>query len=210
MILYVEGGGSARPLKTACRRGFRRFLEKAGFEGQMPRVVASGSRSQAYRDFCTATRQGTPALLLIDSESPIHRKHQTSSDFNKWRPWLHLANREGDGWRHPDSAKDQDCHFMVQCMESWFLADRKTLKNFFGTGFKTSALPASEKPIETVPKEDIFSSLKKATKGCQTKGTYGKGSHSFEILGEIDPHKIADASPWAKRFLNEMKRKMNA
>ncbi len=40
---------------------------------------------------------------------------------------------------------------------------------------------------------------------CQTKAPYGKGEHSFLLLLLVDPLKVADASPWAKRFLTELK-----
>ncbi|MDR0720595.1 MAG: hypothetical protein LBF78_13230, partial [Treponema sp.] len=52
--IYVEGGGDTHTLRTACRRGFSGFLEKAGLKGYMPRIVACGSRNNAYADFCTA------------------------------------------------------------------------------------------------------------------------------------------------------------
>ena len=51
--LYAEGGGSSRALKRACRRGFRKFIEKSGLKGTMPEIVASGSRRNAYDDFAT-------------------------------------------------------------------------------------------------------------------------------------------------------------
>lgn len=71
MKLYVEGGGDAAALKTACREGFAKFLGKAGLAGRMPRIVACGSRADAYDSFCTAIRNGEAAMLLVDSESPV-------------------------------------------------------------------------------------------------------------------------------------------
>lgn len=62
MKLYVEGGGNAASLKTACREGFSKLLEKAGFKGRMPRIVACGSRNDAFDSFCTAIRIGEPAM----------------------------------------------------------------------------------------------------------------------------------------------------
>lgn len=49
--LYVEGGGDSKTLKTACRKGFRSFLGKAGLTGRLPRIVAGGSRRNAYESF---------------------------------------------------------------------------------------------------------------------------------------------------------------
>jgi hypothetical protein len=45
---------------------------------------------------------------------------------------------------------------------------------------------------------------------CKTKAPYGKGEHSFKLLALIDPTKVANASPWANRFINELKKKMDA
>ena len=95
---------------------------------------------------------------------------------------------------------------MAQCMESWFLADRETLKSFFGQDFKENQLPVSRE-IENIPKNQIYSSLSCATSKCK-KGKYGKGDHSFSILEKIDPEKVMNASPWAKRFIDVLKQKM--
>ena len=95
--VYVEGGGDGSQLKTECRRAFSTFFEKAGLKGTMPRVVACGSRSNAYDDFCTALRTASAdelPLLLVDSEAPV-----TVAD-----PWKHLKEREGDQWDKPDTA----------------------------------------------------------------------------------------------------------
>ena len=126
--LYVEGGGDSAALKTACREGFARFLEKAGLSGHMPRIVACGGRQDAFDSFCTALKNGEPALLLVDSEAPVAFAAQlgdaTVKDVrSQWLPWLHLLHRPGDGWEKPAGAQDMQCHLMVQCMESWLLAD---------------------------------------------------------------------------------------
>ena len=200
MKLYVEGGGDAIILRTACRNGFSEFLKKAGLVGHMPRIVACGSRTDAYNDFCTALSNGYPAMLLVDSEDPV--------TLPTWQPWQHLLNRSGDNWPLPDGANDDQCHLMVQCMESWFLADRQVLETFFGQGFKPNALPAAANPIEGIPKLEIYKSLDNATKDCKTKAPYGKREHSFKLLALIDPAKVTVASGWAKRFIDEMKKQM--
>lgn len=199
-MLYVEGGGTSNVLKTACRKGFRKFLEEAGLKGQMPRVVACGSRRNAYDSFCTAIANGESACLLVDSEAPISAQHQQGAPVT-WMPWEHLLKREGDNWSSPSNANADQCHLMVQCMEAWFLADRATLNRFFGHGFRDNALPAEGNNIETLSKEQIYTALSSATRGCKTKSEYGKGEHSFKILAMIDPNKVVEASPWAKRFV---------
>ncbi|KIX33649.1 hypothetical protein SY87_33350 [Burkholderia pseudomallei] len=206
--LYVEGGGDTAALKTACREGFTTFITKAGL-GKRPRIVACGSRRDAFDSFCTAIASGEEAFLLVDSEEAVNEQHQQGQP-NTWQPWAHLKARQGDGWDKPKGTVDTDCHLMVQIMESWFLADRDTLKAFFGQGFKDNALPAANNAIEGVAKQQVYHALAQATNNCKTKATYGKGEHSFKLLTMIDPAKIIQASPWANRFVDELRKKMGA
>ena len=207
MKLFVEGGGDGKALRTECRQAIAEFLTKAGLAGRLPRTVASGSRMQAYDDFCTAIASGEPALLLVDSEGPVAAEYQAGEPV-AWRPWAYLAQRPGDEWAMPDGAEDEHCHLMVECMESWLLADRATLKAFFDPGFRANALPAADQAIESVGKVQLYRALSAATSNCKTKAQYGKGAHSFKLLGSIDPAKVVAASPWAKRFVDETKRQM--
>ncbi len=192
--LYVEGGGSSRALKRACRRGFRKFIEKSGLKGTMPEIVASGSRRNAYEDFKTrhrdAAKKNETALLLVDAEAPVR----------KAEPWEHV--KDLDNWDRPDGTTDEQCHLMVQAMESSFLADRSALEEYYGQGFQETALPSNQQ-IEQVAKNDVLNRIRQATRRT-SKGRYDKGRHSFEILAKIDPEKVANASPHARRFIETL------
>lgn len=195
--VYVEGGGDTRPLKTKCRQGFSEFFRKAGLEGRMPRIVASGSRNEAFDDFCIALKNasvGDFIVLLVDSEAAV--AHGTG-------PWAHLEHESRDNWEKPPAATDDNVHLMVQCMEAWFMADKDTLGAFFGNGFNRHALPARS-DIENIPKDDIYRGLQRATHLCVPKGAYGKGRHAFDILLRLDPTKVIAASPHAKRLVNTL------
>lgn len=207
MKLYVEGGGDAAMLKSECRKGFSGFIKKAGIT-KMPRVVACGSRQDAYKSYCIAIDNDEEAFLLVDAEEQINALHQ-QGDADTWQPWAHLKARKGDNWDKPTNAPDTECHLMTQVMESWFIADRSTLRKFFGSDFKDTKLPSAGTKIETLAKAVIFKSLKDATNTCKTKGQYGKGPHSFKILFEINPANVVEASPWAGRFISELKKKMD-
>lgn len=213
MKVYVEGGGDAASLKTACREGFSKFLGKAGLAGRMPRIVACGNREDAFDSFCRALRSGESAMLLVDSEAPVVAGAQPGNaavreDRDQWRPWLHL--QQGDGWAKPENSEDLQCHLMAQCMETWLLADRDALTQFFGQGFKESALTPAVNPLEQVPKSKIYADLAAATHACKTKRAYGKGEHSFKLLALIDPAKVLNASPWAKRFVETLQARMTS
>jgi hypothetical protein len=193
--IYAEGGGDVNALKTKCRQGFSEFFRKAGLEGRMPHIVASGSRQDAYDDFCMAlknAKDGEFIVLLVDSEAAV-----AAAD----GPWSHLKTR--DNWDKPATATDDNVHLMVWCMEAWFIADRGILDTFFGQHFNVNALPAREE-IETITKSDLFNGLKSATHHCTPKGEYSKGRHSFKILAQIDPAKVMAASPYAKRLVDTL------
>src|SRR5205085_5589495 len=103
--------------KSDCRKAFRSFFEKVIPRGSF-KVIASGNRDAAFQDFCLALKQNREdfIILLVDSEEAV-----TSS------PWQHLEAREGDKWRRPARAVEDQAHLMVQAMEAWFLADPQAL-----------------------------------------------------------------------------------
>ena len=162
----------------------------------MPRVIACGGRQQAFESFRTAHEDHgmtSPPVLLVDGEAAVH-------DAN---PWEHVRHRTGDQWERPLGATEDQLQLMVQTMESWFHADREELQAFYGQGFRLAALSARAE-VETIPKAELFSGLRAATKDCQ-KGEYSKGAHSFEILARIDPGKVRTASPvWCDRLLRAL------
>jgi hypothetical protein len=44
----------------------------------------------------------------------------------------------------------------------------------------------------------------------QTKATYSKGAHSFQILAVVDPRKIELSCPYAKRLLGTLRSLLGA
>jgi hypothetical protein len=49
--IYVEGGGDTDFLRSRCREAVTKLLKNAGFAGRLPRLIACGSRDDAYDDF---------------------------------------------------------------------------------------------------------------------------------------------------------------
>lgn len=204
VFVYAEGGGSgadSAALQAEFRQAFADFFSKTVLgKTRRPRVVSCGGREQAFDAFKTARAQGKNALLLVDSEDPVSAAHQPPPPGN-WQPWAHLKQQAN--WNQTPGSSDDDCHMMVQCMESWFLADAAALSEFFGNGFNNAVLPANQN-IEQLLKPDVYQALEQATKSCKTKVGYSKGAHSFKLLSKIDPEKVMAASPWAKRFIDEL------
>jgi hypothetical protein len=186
--IFVEGGAQGAA-KNGCRQAFRTFFEKVIPPGSF-RVFASGSRGDAFRDFCLALRRnrGNYSVLLVDSEEAVIAP-----------PWQHLATRRGDEWRRPAGADDDQVHLMVQVMEAWFLADRQALTDYYGQGFRVGSLPGRQN-IELISKPDVFKALQHASKDTKTKGEYHKTRHGYDLLELIDPALVRAASGHAERL----------
>ena len=193
--IYIEGGGESKDLHVECRKGFRLLLEACGFAGRMPRLIACGSRSAAYDDFCTehaAAKPGTYVAMIVDSEDPVADIEQT---------WSHLRGR--DGWAKPRGADDEQVLLMVTCMETWIVADRATLRRHYKSGFQESALPTLAN-MESRTRSSIQDGLVRATRNCTEK--YAKGAESFRIVALLDPAELRKHLPSFVRFervLNE-------
>ncbi len=173
---YIEGGGDSKELHTRCREGFRRLLEKCGFSGRMPRLVACGGRGATFDDFSTAQAHagdGDYVAMLVDSEEPVADIEET---------WRHLKSR--DGWEQPDGAVNEQVLLMTTCMETWIASDRQTLQEHFGSCLQDNALPSLTN-MESRPREAIQDALIRATQKC--KNAYTKGRKSFEIVGKLNP-----------------------
>jgi len=188
--IFVEGGGNDDDTRSRCRRAFNKLTERAGFAGRMPTFIACGGRRRAYDMFVTACKTGEESLLLVDSEGPIAQQAA---------PWEHVRRREGDGWARPGAARDEDLHFMVQCMEAWIVADRAALRTHYGPRLQENALPPTDRPPAQVPKRDLLHALDHATRNA---GDYSKGKAAFTLLALVDPRALT--CYWARRFFTEL------
>lgn len=207
VVIFFEGGGTGR-IDREVRQAFKRFLDRAGFRGGMPAVVPCGSRTAALKSFVTElTRPGSDVwpILLVDSEAPVLPEHRE-------KPWDHLATVVAGGsdrskqLKRPDGARDDHAYLMVQCMESWFLADPEWLARYFGQQFHGGALPAGN-DVELIDVARVMDGLKSATRHCQKDKRYSektKGRHSFEILAGLDPSKVKRASAHARRLFETL------
>jgi hypothetical protein len=194
--VFVEGGGNSRDEQTEIRRGFATLFSKLLGVRAKPKVVCSGSRNQAFKEWERAikTHPETLSLLLVDSEGPI---------LPGVDPWDHVSKRAGDThWQKPPHIDDDCLFFMVQTMEAWFMADKQALVSFYGTKhFQVTALP--DRPnVENIPKQELEKTLAHASRDT-TKGAYEK-SHGFAIVGLLDPTKVRAASPHAARFFDKL------
>lgn len=193
--IFIEGGGNSEELKRRCREGFHKLLDKSGFTRRAPRLVACGSRNDAYDAFQTAHRQGkfTYVALWVDSEAPVVDGEQT---------WQHLKLR--DQWERPAGAVDEQVFLMTTCMETWIVAGRVALNQHYKGGCLQETTLPSLVDLEQKNRHLVQDSLVHATRTCTN--AYTKNKRSFEALGSADPVVLkAQLSAFARmvRILNE-------
>lgn len=191
--LYIEGGGSkSKALGISFRQGWRKFFEAA--EVHNIKIVHGGGREQTFRKFKKATEEvssGMLPMLLVDSESPVDEGSSV---------WKHLL--KNDNWYRPEHARGDRAFLMVQCMETWFLADQDALQSFFGTQFDSNAVKQWPH-LEQVSKETVYGTLEKATSKCRKP--YSKGKTSFELLAKVNPSLVEAACPHAAALLRQLR-----
>ena len=198
--LYLEGGGDGSESKAAIRQGFGQFLDPLRQLARARRirwqVVACGGRNAAFDMFKTALgiHRGAFNILLVDAEGPVSQT-----------PWTHLLTR--DGWARP-TAGDEQCHLMVQCVEAWLVADRETLREFYGQGFNEHALPANIN-VEAVDRRDLESGLARATKDT-SKGRYHKIHHCSLLLAQLKTTIVRSKATYCDRLFTTLASHMGA
>lgn len=188
--VYIEGGGTSNSLGRLFRTAWSDFFASAGLAGNLPRIVRGRSRNDTFDQFRTAVRSGRREelpILLVDSEGPVAAGRSV---------WQHL--QAIDRWERPPGVGDEQAFLMAQAMETWLLADRATLRSYFGASFRENRLP-SQRNLEGISKETALRSLERATADCNKQ--YAKGTVSFEILGRINPDAVSERCPHAKALL---------
>jgi hypothetical protein len=190
--IYVEGGGDSRADRAPMREGFGAFFQEIKEKVSLT-VVMCGGNKQTVDDFSTALTSHSDAfnILLIDSDSAVE---------SGISPRRHIVAHHSD-WDLPNAADDQ-FHLMVQVMEAWFLADRQALREYYGKGFRETALPANP-DVEQVSKEDICRGLEAAAKDT-SKETYQKRRHGAGILKLLDRDRVCDGghTPHCQRLFD--------
>lgn len=192
VFIYIEGDTKQKGKGNVItlRQGFSEFFKPLSESVKMPiRPKAGGPREVTIKIFLAEheSNEDSFSALLVDSEGAIEENETPKTFLKKISDKFDFRN-----------VKDDQCHLMVQLMESWFLADKEKLAEFYGRDFKANAL-SNNKNVEQIPKTDVISGLENATRKTK-KGKYGKGSHSGEILQRIDCEKVCESAPHCERL----------
>ena len=184
--IFVEGD-------KALLDGFRAFLKPVIDAAQQRRirfrVAPGGSKDETIKDFLDAVQDEPEVfnVLLIDSDIPDNGR-------------LIASLKNSPIWNSQTGAtiRDDQIHFMVQVMESWFLADKDAIARYYGQSFQANRLPPNPN-VEQVMASDAIRRLENATRRTR-KGTYHKTRHAPDLLTRIDPTKVRNAAPNCRRL----------
>ena len=179
--IYFEGDPSLR-------RGFSEFFGNVARLARRPRMIAG--RGTPVRDFMAGIHRNPSSVnvLLVDSEGP--------NDGN-----LATCIKSRKDWNRDigSAVGDDQLHFMIQVMETWFLADRDAVRTYYGRQLREGRLP-SNPAVEQIGKQDVIQGLEAATRATQ-KRTYHKTRHAPQLLAKLDAAKVRRAAPACDRLL---------
>ncbi len=210
---YIEGaptGSKSNAAKADARKAFHIFLTEIRDVASKQKlewhsISICGSRQKAYETFCDAIKKETNTfhVLLVDAEENVSGESYESGEI-----WNYLSKRSGDSWKKPSEAEDHHVYLMVRTMETWIIADRDKLTEYYKKNFNTNALP-SQKNLEVATKSQVYAGLKKATENTAAKA-YHKTKHAFAILETIRPSVVSDSCPSCRRLFTELPKILQA
>ncbi len=193
--IYIEGDTKNKGKNTdiTLRQGFNTFfrelIDEAKSRNITLRPITYGSKFETFKKFLDGKReyQDSFVLFLLDSDAPLEENETPKIFLQKQNPTWHLQN-----------AEENQCHLMVQMMESWFFADKDKLAEFYKQNFNRNALSKNTN-VERIAKAKVESGLENATRNTQ-KGIYHKTRHGAKILEIINPQKIRESAPHCNRL----------
>ena len=192
--IYYEGDKRLRP-------GLLSFLESeisiARQRSIRFQLITGGSANITIERFIQGVEANPDAfnILLVDSDRPDNGTLIES-----------IKARSTWDTRIGANVQDDQIHFMVQIMESWFLADKDALARYYGRDFRSNRLPQNPN-VEHVPKDDVIRGLTDAASDTSQR-TYHKTKHAPALLREIDPTKVRNAAPNCDRLFNTLRREI--
>jgi hypothetical protein len=158
-ILFIEGA------TADLRQGFAKLLEKK-IPGQMPRIILGEGKTQTITKFLKNQVDADFSFVLIDLDRPEKERGQDLVD-------------------HDLSEHSGEVFYMIQEMETWFIAQPEVLDEFYGSdkNRKKVSEKLSKQPPAVIA--DPKAELKKATKDSK-RGQYHEIKHSVELLKRLN------------------------
>ncbi len=183
--IYFEGTWT---LKTSFRRFFAELQTAAsGADSEIEFVPAKNGT----RDYRKALRSHPNAwnILLKDSEEQMPQNPAA------------LCERHGI-----DPKLVGDVFWMVELMESWFLADPEALAKYYGKDFLASAIGGTQ-DVEKIQKAVVLNRLKQASRNTQ-KGEYHKVKHAPHLLERLDPDRVQKHASHCRKLFDAVRARL--
>ena len=182
--IYFEGN---KKLREGFNKLIRSKIEQTSHSCVRFNLIAGGSKEETIKDFkkAVSSHKNASIIMLIDSD----RAYDSGLLMN-------IRSQIGA------NVQDEQIHFMVQVMESWFLADRDALKQYYKQNFQESRLPQNP-DVEQIPKSDVITGLENATRDTQ-KGKYHKTKHAPQLLSKLNADKVCSVAPSCKRLFDSL------
>lgn len=203
--IYIEGDDRRRGKYNdiSLREGFRGFLRELDAQARAQAVrldiILGGSKGETFKDFRRGVKAHPHSLVifLVDADAPL-TTGETAQGF---------LRRQNPTWDWQGVEAEQ-CHLMVQIMESWFLADLAALEEFYGKKFASNRLPKNPR-VEEISKQIVEQSLLVASQPTPA-GEYHKTRHGAKLLTRIDPQKVRQAAPHCQRLFQLVRAFLNS
>lgn len=202
--IYIEGDTKQKGKfnTISLREGFYNFfgelIEKARAKNIAFRLILCGSKYETFKDFLNAARSYKESfvIFLLDSDAPLDDNETPKTFLQRQNPLWDLQE-----------AEENQCHLMIQLMESWFFADKEKLAEFYGQRFNLNSLSKNVN-VEKIPKADVENGLANATRNTQ-KGEYHKTRHGAKILELINTQKVRASAPHCEKLFITVLEKIN-
>jgi len=179
--IYFEGHWT---LKT----GFARFfLELTNAARKADSEIEFIPARNGPSDYRKALRSHPHAwnILLKDSEEQMPKSPAA------------LCERHGI-----DPKLVTDVFWMVELMESWFLADPDALTKYYGRNFSVSAIRKTQ-DVERIAKSEVLRRLKRAT-----SNKYHKVTHAPHLLALLNPDRVQEHASHCRKLFDTVKARL--
>ncbi len=210
VMVFIEGEGGGDPSRAKAKKAKEGAFREAWGEFLKPlrdhasaagarygfQCVACGSGASALSRFKNPLRkdEGALRILLIDAERAV-------SDITK--PW-HALGENPPAW-----AGDKDLYLMVQCLESWLVADIEAVQQHYDAKgkpcFDTKKIPKWQN-VELIHRHTVQSALENATTTCGKPYTHADGN---VIIGRIKLEDLKNHLRSAGHLYNRLKERIS-